>query len=470
MAVAPPLPPAAPRAAGRAAPARRRQPLVRARRRRRATGCSLEVLVDGAEVLPAIAEAIRGARRSVRMAGWHGVAALRARARRAAHRAARAAGRRGRAAASTSASCCGPARRCTPSRPSRAAVRAVARELAPRHRRPRRTSTRASASCTATTRSSSWSTTRSPSSAASTSPTSAATAGTRAGIPPAGAWAGTTPARGCAARSSPTSPSTSTCAGRRSPARRCRAVPVPAPAGDTTVQLLRTIPEKRLRPACRGGAFGILEGYLRALRRRARARLPRVPVLLAAGDRRPAGREAARPAAPSASASSSCCPRRPNNGEDDTRGMLAQLADADPERRRHLATTIDATHRHDGRPALRARQDRHRRRPLADDRLGEPQRALVLQRHGGQRRRADPALARATRLRLWAEHLELPVEEVAGDPADVVDRLWRPIARRERERRAARRARASTGCASCTPGSRRLERLLGPMDAVVVDG
>src|SRR3954462_11672947 len=33
-------------------------------------GCTLEVLVDGEEVLPAIAEAIRGARRSVRLAGW----------------------------------------------------------------------------------------------------------------------------------------------------------------------------------------------------------------------------------------------------------------------------------------------------------------------------------------------------------------------------------------------------------------
>src|SRR4051794_32413349 len=34
-------------------------------------GCSIAVLIDGAEVLPAIAEAIRGARRSVRVAGWH---------------------------------------------------------------------------------------------------------------------------------------------------------------------------------------------------------------------------------------------------------------------------------------------------------------------------------------------------------------------------------------------------------------
>src|SRR4051812_38642853 len=34
-------------------------------------GCSIDVLIDGAEVLAAIAEAIRGARRSVRIAGWH---------------------------------------------------------------------------------------------------------------------------------------------------------------------------------------------------------------------------------------------------------------------------------------------------------------------------------------------------------------------------------------------------------------
>src|SRR3954454_6366253 len=34
-------------------------------------GCAMDVLIDGAEVLPAIAEALRGARRSIRVAGWH---------------------------------------------------------------------------------------------------------------------------------------------------------------------------------------------------------------------------------------------------------------------------------------------------------------------------------------------------------------------------------------------------------------
>jgi hypothetical protein len=33
-------------------------------------------------------------------------------------------------------------------------------------------------------------------------------------------------------------------------------------------------------------------------------------------------------------------------------------------------------------------------------------------------------------LRLWSEHLGLPEDEIAGDPTDVIDGLWIPIARR----------------------------------------
>src|SRR6476661_8469437 len=43
------------------------------------------------------------------------------------------------------------------------------------------------------------------------------------------------------------------------------AVPVPAPAGETTIQLLRTVPE-RVYDSLPDGTFGILEGYMRALR------------------------------------------------------------------------------------------------------------------------------------------------------------------------------------------------------------
>src|SRR5689334_9417848 len=42
------------------------------------------------------------------------------------------------------------------------------------------------------------------------------------------------------------------------------AAPVPAPAGDTTVQLLRTVPE-HVYGRLHKGAFGILESYMRAL-------------------------------------------------------------------------------------------------------------------------------------------------------------------------------------------------------------
>ena len=50
-----------------------------------------------------------------------------------------------------------------------------------------------------------------------------------------------------------------------------------------------------------------------------------------------------------------------------------------------------------------------------------------------------------------------------------MDRLWIPIARRERERRAAG-GRREHRLRELTPGSRKVERVLGPMDAIVVDG
>jgi phosphatidylserine/phosphatidylglycerophosphate/cardiolipin synthase-like enzyme len=81
----------------------------------------------------------------------------------------------------------------------------------------------------------------------------------------------------------------------------------------------------------------------------------------------------------------------------------------------------------------------------------------------------DRALARRTRLRLWSEHLGLPEDQIAGDPTEVVDRLWIPTARRERERRRTGQRREHR-LRELTPRSRKLERLLGPMDAIVVDG
>ena len=64
----------------------------------------------------------------------------------------------------------------------------------------------------------------------------------------------------------------------------------------------------------------------------------------------------------------------------------------------------------------------------------------------------DPALARQTRLRLWAEHLERPMDEVSGEPARVIDELWRPIAREQLERQSA--ANPSPIACSSSPASR----------------
>jgi hypothetical protein len=81
----------------------------------------------------------------------------------------------------------------------------------------------------------------------------------------------------------------------------------------------------------------------------------------------------------------------------------------------------------------------------------------------------DSDLARATRLRLWAEHLDTTIDEVDADTADVFDRLWKPIATDQLERR---RAGAPPTQRLCRlPGiSRRTDRLRGPLNGLLVDG
>ena len=82
----------------------------------------------------------------------------------------------------------------------------------------------------------------------------------------------------------------------------------------------------------------------------------------------------------------------------------------------------------------------------------------------------DPALARDTRLRLWAEHLERDAAEVAGDPAAVVDDLWRPIAFEQLARARRGRPRDAPAASSCRRRRGGWTALLAPLDALVVDG
>ena len=47
----------------------------------------------------------------------------------------------------------------------------------------------------------------------------------------------------------------------------------------------------------------------------------------------------------------------------------------------------------------------------------------------------DPELARQTRLRLWAEHLELPDQPDSRRPNEAIDELWKPISTEQLARR-----------------------------------
>jgi phosphatidylserine/phosphatidylglycerophosphate/cardiolipin synthase-like enzyme len=81
-----------------------------------------------------------------------------------------------------------------------------------------------------------------------------------------------------------------------------------------------------------------------------------------------------------------------------------------------------------------------------------------------------PELARGTRLRLWAEHLDTDPEVIAGRSVTaVVDELWRPIAAEQLRRREA--GEPPTHHLLALPGiSRRSGRLLGPLQGLLDDG
>jgi phosphatidylserine/phosphatidylglycerophosphate/cardiolipin synthase-like enzyme len=241
----------------------------------------------------------------------------------------------------------------------------------------------------------------------------------------------------------------------------------PSAVGTHEVQVVRTVPEK-VYDFLPGGDFRILESYTRALRSarhlvylesqflwsshlvailEQKLRSPpsedfRVIVLL---------------------------PSKPNNGADSTRGQLGQLVAADAGNERFLACTISSR-----TGGLEGPLYVHAKVAIVDDRwmtLG----SANLNEHSFFNDSemnvvaCDEQLARRTRLRLWAEHLERPVGELEGEPSVVIDELWRPLAVEQRERR--RRGEPATHRLSELAGvSRRSMALMGPLDSLLVDG
>jgi phosphatidylserine/phosphatidylglycerophosphate/cardiolipin synthase-like enzyme len=157
-------------------------------------------------------------------------------------------------------------------------------------------------------------------------------------------------------------------------------------------------------------------------------------------------------------------PARPNNGADDTRGQLGVLVASDREHR-FLACTLY-------QPGLADQVYVHAKIGIVDDRwlavgsanlnehslFNDTEACVVTQ---------DEDLARATRLRLWREHLER--DDVGGEPHRVFDELWKPIAEENSERRA--RGESVEHRLSRLPHvSRRARAFLGPVNGLLVDG
>jgi phosphatidylserine/phosphatidylglycerophosphate/cardiolipin synthase-like enzyme len=243
--------------------------------------------------------------------------------------------------------------------------------------------------------------------------------------------------------------------------------PPPRPAGEVELQVVRTVPENIYDFIPRGD-FRILEAYTRALRS-AQTFIylesqflwsAQVVEILAAKLREPPS-DRFRVVV--------LLPAKPNNGADSTRGQLGVLGRADKGAGRFLAATVSAR-----TGGLTGPLYVHSKIGIVDDAwmtIG----SANLNEHSFFNDTevnivtCDVALARETRLRLWAEHLECSTEEVAGEPAAVIDELWRPIATEQRERQ--ERGEAQTHrLRELTGVSRRSMALLGPLDGLLVDG
>lgn len=243
-------------------------------------------------------------------------------------------------------------------------------------------------------------------------------------------------------------------------------VPEPEAAGAVELQVVRTVPEK-IYAGLRSGEFTILESYLRALRS-ARELIylenqflwsPEIVAVLEDKLRNPPS-ERFRLLL--------LLPAKPNNGNDDTRGQLGVLAGADDGAGRFLASTLYQRGA-GGRPVYV-----HAKVGIVDDAwltvgsanlnehslFNDTEMNVVTH---------DRELARSTRLRLWSEHLERPSAELEGDPAAIVDSVWRPLAEEQLALR--RSGEPLTHKLLLLPHvSRRAEGIRGPLNGLFVDG
>ena len=240
----------------------------------------------------------------------------------------------------------------------------------------------------------------------------------------------------------------------------------PTDRGDVELQVVRTVPNG-VYDRLPDGDFTILESYLRALRSAEHLIYlesqflwsPELVAVLVDKLRHPPSDDFRLVVV---------LPARAKNGQEDTRGQLGVLVDADDGAGRFLACTLWQPGP-GGRPVYV-----HAKIGVVDDRwltigsanlnehslFNDTEMNVVTH---------DPALARQTRLRLWAEHLECDPAELEGEPARIVDERWRPLAEEQLER--AERDGHGTRKLRLLPRiSRRTKGVLGPLNGLLVDG
>ena len=241
--------------------------------------------------------------------------------------------------------------------------------------------------------------------------------------------------------------------------------PQEAKGGDVELQVVRTIPE-RVFNSLPNGDFSVFESYVRALRSAQRFVYlenqflwsPEIVAILVEKLQNPPSDDFRIVAV---------LPARPNDGADVSRGAVSALIHADDGNERFLACTIYAR-----TGPLRDLVYVHAKIGIVDDRWFTIGSANLNERSMFNDSEVnvvslDEELARATRLRLWEEHLE--TSEVGGDPTQIIDDLWRPIAAEQLA--FLENGRPLTHRLVMLPGvSKRARRIAGVVQSRVYDG
>jgi phosphatidylserine/phosphatidylglycerophosphate/cardiolipin synthase-like enzyme len=230
----------------------------------------------------------------------------------------------------------------------------------------------------------------------------------------------------------------------------------PPTAGTVEAQLVRTVPEK-VYDGLPKGEFTILESYRRALRAAERYVYLESQFLWSPELVGTLAEKLRRPPRPDFRVVV-VLPADPNNGNDDTRGQLGVLvraAEDGGDAARFLACTL---YQPGGNPVYV-----HAKVGIVDDEwltvgsanlnehsLFNDTEVNVVVR--------DPERALAARRQLWSEHLEA---DAVGEPVSLIDEHWRP---RAFEEAGGRKLRRLDGV------SRRTNALLGPLNGLLVDG